>query len=625
MARSLCLVEMLESRTLLSTSTLVELNTTLGLIDVRLTDDVTPNTVTNFLNYVNSGRYNNTIFHRDSGNVIQAGGYTSPGVTSIATDAPIANEFQSGITTNIRGTIGMAKGSPDGATSQFFFNLVDNSSSFDNPLNQGGFTTFGTVTSATLSTMDAIGALPVSHFNPPFDAMPLINFSGSGLPVASNFVIVKSAKVLGVFTDTVTFGDSSAVKAVIFTDGDGTVTTLGLRGGTGTITFGGSEVFESISRGRAIITGTNVTMNSLAITGATNAVLAIKAGRGDGSVDLNTFTAAGSMAAISAPTTHLTGTFNVSSYVGRATFGSISNASMFVSDDSVPMQLRVIGAIADTQLTDVGAIGSIVAGSWSDSSGTVSQLNANSVGRLVIVGDLAADIIIPSGPADMSITAARIGSVSGGNWFLGGNIAALAIGSTGPAWAATLGGGITRFSVGTLEGNLTASNIVSMRAVTITGANINLIKNFDGVTPALTRLAAGTITNTHIRSTDNIGAISAVSITDSFISAGINFGANSINSAADFSAAATIGAIGTRLFNNSAIIASTITRISLGLTNDAPATLPFFGVAADKISVFSAVVIDKRLVLRLLDDPAAVPGLIAAQGVTLNNIHLQLV
>ena len=247
-------IEQLESRTLLS-ATLVRLETTFGNIDIRLTDDVTPITVTNFLNYVNSGRYNNTFFYRDSGAVIQGGGFTFPGFNRVPQDAAIVNEFQAGVTTNIRGTIGMAKTSdPNSATSDFFINLTDNSSSFDNPLNSGGFTTFGTVSSDTLATVDTIAAVPVSHtFQAPFDEIPLQNYSGSGTPTANNLVFVFRAEVLGHYTNSVSFGDNG-VKAVTFTDGDGTLTTLSLKGGLGTVDFG-SEVFETTNKGRATVTG----------------------------------------------------------------------------------------------------------------------------------------------------------------------------------------------------------------------------------------------------------------------------------------------------------------------------------------------------------------------------------
>ena len=132
--------------------------TTQGNFDVKLTEWQTPATVANFLNYVNSGRYNGTVIHRSEPGpppfVIQGGGYTlgtnpsgDPTGTHITTDAPVVNEF-SPSRPNLRGTIAMAKTSdPNSATSEWFVNLSNNTS-LDSPNNSGGFTTFGTVSAA---------------------------------------------------------------------------------------------------------------------------------------------------------------------------------------------------------------------------------------------------------------------------------------------------------------------------------------------------------------------------------------------------------------------------------------------------------------------------------------------
>src|SRR5688572_30054999 len=134
----------------------VRFTTVAGNFDVQLTRQQTPITVNNFLNYVRSGRYNDTVVHRSadlSGGVpfvIQGRGFrwdTSGGTpvgVGIQTDPPIQNEF-SPARPNNRGTIAMAKTSdPNSATSQWFINLSDNAF-LNDPANSGGFTTFGSV------------------------------------------------------------------------------------------------------------------------------------------------------------------------------------------------------------------------------------------------------------------------------------------------------------------------------------------------------------------------------------------------------------------------------------------------------------------------------------------------
>ena len=85
-----------------------------------------PKSTENFLFYVNSGFYDNTIFHRViKGFMIQGGGF-DPGMNKKNTRPPIENEADNGLK-NLKGTIAMARtAAPHSATSQFFINTVDN-------------------------------------------------------------------------------------------------------------------------------------------------------------------------------------------------------------------------------------------------------------------------------------------------------------------------------------------------------------------------------------------------------------------------------------------------------------------------------------------------------------------
>ena len=104
----------------------VLIETSYGNIVIELDKQHSPITVDNFLKYVDSGFYSNTIFHRVmKGFMIQGGGFTVQGVEK-STNAPIKLESNNGLK-NLRGTIAMARTSvPDSATCQFFINTVDN-------------------------------------------------------------------------------------------------------------------------------------------------------------------------------------------------------------------------------------------------------------------------------------------------------------------------------------------------------------------------------------------------------------------------------------------------------------------------------------------------------------------
>jgi peptidyl-prolyl cis-trans isomerase B (cyclophilin B) len=126
---------------------MVKLHTNFGAITLDLDAAKAPDTVRNFLAYVESGHYANTIFHRViDGFMIQGGGF-EPGMKQKATRAPVKNEAANGLK-NDRYTIAMARtNDPHSATAQFFINVKDND--FLNhtaPTPQGwGYCVFGKV------------------------------------------------------------------------------------------------------------------------------------------------------------------------------------------------------------------------------------------------------------------------------------------------------------------------------------------------------------------------------------------------------------------------------------------------------------------------------------------------
>ena len=137
----------------------VEFKTSMGNFVVELDEVKAPKTTANFLNYVKSGFYNGTIFHRViDGFMIQGGGFT-PDLVQKPTDAPVASEANNGLKNNIY-TIAMARTSdPDSATAQFFINVKDNDGlNYPNAMGNG-YTVFGKVISGT-QTIDAIRKVP---------------------------------------------------------------------------------------------------------------------------------------------------------------------------------------------------------------------------------------------------------------------------------------------------------------------------------------------------------------------------------------------------------------------------------------------------------------------------------
>ena len=155
----------------------VRLTTNLGAIVIELNAEKAPKTVANFIEYVQSGHYDGTIFHRVIKNfMIQGGGYTADMKEKGKPSAPITNEADNGLK-NDKYTIAMARTSdPHSATAQFFINVKDNDFlNFTSPTPSGwGYAVFGAVTEG-FDVVDAIEKVKTSrsgfHQDVPADAV----------------------------------------------------------------------------------------------------------------------------------------------------------------------------------------------------------------------------------------------------------------------------------------------------------------------------------------------------------------------------------------------------------------------------------------------------------------------
>ncbi|CNE23124.1 peptidylprolyl isomerase A [Yersinia nurmii] len=142
----------------------VLLTTSAGNIELALDNQKAPVSTQNFVNYVNSGYYNNTVFHRViPGFMVQGGGFTAD-LQQKATNAPIKNEADNGLR-NLRGTISMARtADKDSATSQFFLNVADNAF-LDHGQRDFGYAVFGKVVKG-MDVVDKISQVQTENIGP---------------------------------------------------------------------------------------------------------------------------------------------------------------------------------------------------------------------------------------------------------------------------------------------------------------------------------------------------------------------------------------------------------------------------------------------------------------------------
>lgn len=126
---------------------MIKLHTNYGVIGIELDEEKAPQTSANFIEYVKSGHYDNTVFHRViDGFMIQGGGF-EPGMNQKPTQAPIENEAGNGLK-NEAYTVAMARTSaPHSASAQFFINVANNGFlNYTAPTPQGfGYCVFGKV------------------------------------------------------------------------------------------------------------------------------------------------------------------------------------------------------------------------------------------------------------------------------------------------------------------------------------------------------------------------------------------------------------------------------------------------------------------------------------------------
>lgn len=167
----------------------LKMETSLGDIILELNGEKAPISTLNFVEYAEAKYYDGTIFHRVIPNfMIQGGGFTAElDKKSEGLRSPIKNEWDNGLK-NARGTIAMARTQiPDSATSQFFINVVDNSS-LDQPRGGAAYAVFGKV----VEGMDVVDKIrnTETEANPKYPA---------GQVVPKETVLIKSVRVMGDF------------------------------------------------------------------------------------------------------------------------------------------------------------------------------------------------------------------------------------------------------------------------------------------------------------------------------------------------------------------------------------------------------------------------------------------
>jgi hypothetical protein len=403
------------------------------------------------------------------------------------------------------------------------------------------------------------------------------------------------------FAIDVTIGTGSPAQAVVFQDGDGTTAQVRAAGGTATITFDAPDAAQSTTGKLVTVTGTGLTMANL-VMGGPNPNVSVRATGGDNLVTLESLAAAGPVRGFSGRGVALTRDATLGNGIGLLELSRVQGAAIMINRSGQARlqdaSITILSA-TDTAINSQQPMRLLRVGSWS--AGIPGQPDAIITPRINVLqcgGDFNADVTL-SGNGQLVgkpvLGSVRVlGALASGEWDVAGRTGKVAVASVASDWSGTFGD-VSAFAVaGDLAGEITANSINSLSAGSITGADVELTRAFAPRATALNRLAVrGAVTDSVVRSSSDIGTISAANLTRSSIFAGVTTsgGDQLPSSLAAFVSPATIrsvtlhGGTGPN-FVDSNVAASTIAKVNGG-TVHVTNTGQQFGFAADTIGSIS--------------------------------------
>lgn len=621
------------------------MHTTQGDIPLTLFDTKTPQTVTNFLNYADSGEYDNTVIHRAIPTFGIEGGTYLPDQTSIAViGGPVPSE--AGISNTV-GTIAAAlqSGGPGTATSGWFINTANNSSFLDNSSDGGPFTVFGTVIYGGMAVVNSIANLPKGIVqpvfapdptlkDPPGGVLPLQNYGGGAI-TPDNYVTIPSVQVVSPLAFTAT-SDNTAVVVPTISNGVLSLNDQTNQTGVANITVTATDLGVGTAGVHTISTTFKVSVGDVLGAGGakqirftdadgTRTTLSLS-GPGNANVQFNGTVTSESLSKAGIRTVTGTG-LSVASISLTGTSGA-STLNVAGTGGNGMVEIGTISAAGD--LRAINATRGALSGNLT-TAGSVSRISLNSATGATITisgsaGSVALAISSASGEAIASSEA--VASVQSTSWLAAGG------GSTAQFAAPSIG----RITVThELNADFVTGNLSTVNAGSITPSTWSL-------TGTLNTLSAGSITGLNlsaaaigrindrgaaaqdvISSFGNITAISALSMTGTRIAAGgPTLDSNGLPTAFPTSATIHTVTVGRGGFSNSAIGAQSVGNISLGTLASSNGGTPF-GIGAHQISVLTATVDGKRLTLR---NPASESDVAAASskaGIAANDLVIRIV
>lgn len=381
---------------------------------------------------------------------------------------------------------------------------------------------------------------------------------------------------------------AGAAKSVRFTDVSGTQVTVFLTGpGSAMVDVDGTNIGQSATAQGVLVSGTGLTLSSIGVSGTTlNSALNVMT-RGRSAVGSGPITVDGFLGVLRAPNVNLTGNLTTSSYAHQVQLGSASNGTINIGPSrfgggAVIFQL---GSATNESFISALKVNLLKADQWTSTTGATQSIQAPQVQVLQVKGSFSPDLALLGAPRGMlELTRFSAGSIDGGTWNIGGDSGAIQVGSA-TGWNPTFNGLVNNLTIAHgLSGSINAGTIKSLVVHgSISSTNLQLTDPLTANGFDLNNLSAGNIVDSTIRSIGSIGSVSALSLQNSQIYAGIvslPSGQMLPASANDIPISAQIRSLrlrksATATFVNSDVAAATLGMLNLGTVRTSNAGTAF--------------------------------------------------
>jgi hypothetical protein len=372
-------------------------------------------------------------------------------------------------------------------------------------------------------------------------------------------------------------------RSLSFATGGG-VATVTLNRGSAELFFSSAAALAVAKNGRATVTGTNLEISGVTLTGTTAASVLGVAVAGAATVSVADVTDTGALGTISGPKVILRGSIDLAG-VNAIRVADINGAQVQVGSGTAAVSITG-GVVDDSTLVSAVPVKLLSVTSWTSDDGTTTGVTAPSIGTLSDRGAFDADLTLTGSGADLN--AASIGGQLGAvAWRLTGSARSIAAASTATGFSASVGAALSTLTVrsGGFGGTLTAGALgtatftggLTGTVTAATAKTLHVVGNVTGATLAFTGTgtslgtlsATGTLTGTTLTTAGSIGTISAATLSGDTVLAGAAAGTTLATAAPADIGTASINAVrvasrAANGFADTSVIASTINSAVLG-------------------------------------------------------------